>query len=507
MVCLAGSSLVPGRHGRHGRGFRCGRPGRWQGGGDSRLRPRKGPPADPEIYHRQILRASGQQHLSGDGCPDPSQPDLCRLSVRGRPHAPDGVTVFQSDPREIARQLRQQAQRIGWPEGELDRLVEARDQGLACWWVREGSIEAVQVSPDTGPHGGRAQRVQVGAAASGIAQWIFLPLHRVRKYEFEILARSPDVAALGRSPLRPGRPATCERRPCRDCRAIGACCAARWRSRPGRRPTRCIGWRSRRVLRPVRHRPCPLAARRSRQERRSGRRAAIEAIAAAALALAGRKLRQRLPLGGWRRAVRCSADQAKLRLGWRGDEPLRDRRVHGFLRRRRLRADDLHQRRQRHARERQPGGCNTATVPPIRRMGQRRAAAGHPAPYNVRHWEIGNELWGHWQCRWTTAAGYAGSLPTVPQGDARRRPDDPALRLRRSRAGRAAVEPDADPRCRRVADGHHRSSADRWLGAAEDRPAWTCSATSWPCPTCWLRSGAGCSRIWRRPASLNRGWR
>src|SRR5271157_3541953 len=39
--------------------------------------------------------------------------------------SPDGVTVFHSDPREIARQLRQQAQRIGWPEAELGRLVEA----------------------------------------------------------------------------------------------------------------------------------------------------------------------------------------------------------------------------------------------------------------------------------------------------------------------------------------------------------------------------------------------
>ena len=121
--------------------------------------------------------------------------------------SPDGVTAFQSDPREIARQLRQQAQCIGWPEGELDRLVEARDHGLACWWVREGSIESVQVSPDTGPHGGRAQRVQVGTPANGIAQWIFLPLHRVRKYE----VRNSRSLARGdsprRSPLRPGRPA------------------------------------------------------------------------------------------------------------------------------------------------------------------------------------------------------------------------------------------------------------------------------------------------------------
>jgi alpha-N-arabinofuranosidase len=47
--------------------------------------------------------------------------------------------------------------------------------------------------------------------------------------------------------------------------------------------------------------------------------------------------------------------------------------------------------------------CNGSVDSP---MGQRRAAAGHSAPYNVRRWEIGNELWGRWQCGWTTATGY-----------------------------------------------------------------------------------------------------
>ena len=39
-------------------------------------------------------------------------------------------------------------------------------------------------------------------------------------------------------------------------------------------------------------------------------------------------------------------------------------------------------------------------------MGARRAANGHPEPYQVRHWEVGNELWGRWQAHWTTASGY-----------------------------------------------------------------------------------------------------
>ncbi|MCM3699510.1 alpha-L-arabinofuranosidase C-terminal domain-containing protein [Paenibacillus macerans] len=38
--------------------------------------------------------------------------------------------------------------------------------------------------------------------------------------------------------------------------------------------------------------------------------------------------------------------------------------------------------------------CNGGTDTP---MGAKRAANGHPEPYNVRYWEIGNEVWGDFQ--------------------------------------------------------------------------------------------------------------
>jgi len=44
--------------------------------------------------------------------------------------------------------------------------------------------------------------------------------------------------------------------------------------------------------------------------------------------------------------------------------------------------------------------------PASSKMGARRAANGHPKPYNINHWEVGNELWGRWQANWTTASGY-----------------------------------------------------------------------------------------------------
>ncbi|MDQ6925791.1 MAG: hypothetical protein M3154_06105, partial [Candidatus Eremiobacteraeota bacterium] len=40
-------------------------------------------------------------------------------------------------------------------------------------------------------------------------------------------------------------------------------------------------------------------------------------------------------------------------------------------------------------------------------MGRLRARNGHPAPYGIRYWNVGNELWGHWQHGYTDPAGYA----------------------------------------------------------------------------------------------------
>ncbi len=48
--------------------------------------------------------------------------------------------------------------------------------------------------------------------------------------------------------------------------------------------------------------------------------------------------------------------------------------------------------------------CNGSVNTP---QGRRRAANGHPKPYNVKLWEIGNELWGNWQIGHCTAEEYA----------------------------------------------------------------------------------------------------
>jgi len=48
--------------------------------------------------------------------------------------------------------------------------------------------------------------------------------------------------------------------------------------------------------------------------------------------------------------------------------------------------------------------CNGGVDTP---MGALRAANGHPEPYNVRYWEIGNEVWGQWQVGTCSADRFA----------------------------------------------------------------------------------------------------
>ena len=47
--------------------------------------------------------------------------------------------------------------------------------------------------------------------------------------------------------------------------------------------------------------------------------------------------------------------------------------------------------------------CNSSSST---EQGARRAQNGHPEPYNVKYWGIGNEVWGSWQIGTTTAIGY-----------------------------------------------------------------------------------------------------
>ena len=56
--------------------------------------------------------------------------------------------------------------------------------------------------------------------------------------------------------------------------------------------------------------------------------------------------------------------------------------------------------------------CN---LPVDTEQGRRRASNGHPQPYNVKYWGIGNEVWGPWQIGTTSATEYVNRLKRFSQ--------------------------------------------------------------------------------------------
>ncbi len=320
--------------------------------------------------------------------------------------SPDGVTRFHSDEEKIAQELRRQAPRWGWPASELDNLLGARADANAAWWAREGTREAVQFSPDTGSHGGRAQRVQVRAAGEGIAQWVYLPLHRTRKYQFEIYARSPDVPGFSVSLT-----------------AAGAKTSAASATLKGLTQ----GWEALKgTLEVAADAPADSAYKLSVKSLSEGQFVVGHIFLWPADHINGadpdviRLLKEsRMPIlrwpGGnfvsgyhWEDGVGPIPQRPTVpNFAWGGLEPNTFGTDEFIAFCRAIGAEPMICINAGNGTPAEAARwiqyCNGSTNTP---MGARRAANGHPEPYRVKHWEVGNELWGRWQYNWTTASGY-----------------------------------------------------------------------------------------------------
>jgi alpha-N-arabinofuranosidase len=101
--------------------------------------------------------------------------------------APDGGIVVEHEPDRIDRAARGYLDRRGLPCDEA--CLTLWSGGLAFGWTPTGAAE-VLASPDVGPFGDRAQRIEVGEGLGGLAQEPYLPLHRTRRYEVRLVARA-----------------------------------------------------------------------------------------------------------------------------------------------------------------------------------------------------------------------------------------------------------------------------------------------------------------------------
>jgi alpha-N-arabinofuranosidase len=318
--------------------------------------------------------------------------------------SPDGVATFQYERDKITQEIQRRAARLGWPDSESRALSDAYFDGLAGGWGRVGSRENVEPSPDSGPHIGRAQRIQVKAAGCGIGQWNYLPLHRVRVYEFEMSVRSLDLTELTVSLTSPilkelqtpikgigpqwktftGRlevPATVS-----PDTALQLAITA---NRPGQfviarmllRPADHIGGADPDVIRLLRDSHLPIL---------------------------------RWPGGNfvsgyhWRDGVGPMEKRPTLpNYAWGGVEPNTFGTDEFIAFCRQVGCEPMICVNGGNGTPDEAAQwieyCNGPASSP---MGALRAANGHAKPYNIRHWEVGNELWGKWQVHWTTASGY-----------------------------------------------------------------------------------------------------
>ncbi|WP_206425137.1 hypothetical protein [Halosimplex salinum] len=131
-------------------------------------------------------------------------PTLASWQFQDYQYDADGGRGGVRDPDEIAERIETYAETQGVPDA--DRLEEAYHDGTALWWFPYGDEGAVRTSPDVGTAEDRAQRIEIldadGTTDSedsyrGIAQWCHLPIHRTNGYEGQVTLR-----AIEETPVR-----------------------------------------------------------------------------------------------------------------------------------------------------------------------------------------------------------------------------------------------------------------------------------------------------------------
>jgi len=358
----------------------------------------------------------------------------------------DGGFREESDPEKVAQQIRNLGRRAYGSDGE-DMLQSYRD-GAALFWLRLGSSEEVRLSPEAAQHGGRAQRIEIIRAPPGerrgLFQRTYLPLHRTRRFQYRLVARAvaPTAVRLAFASLdsggSPGREMTSSEArlnrdwstvtgelqvpagtPARDDELLALTFTAEAPahvvvSRILLYPADHVHWFDPDVIRHYREAGLPL---------------------------------MRWPGGNfvsgyrWRDGVGAVDRRPTVaNPAWGGleynlfgtDEFIALCRAIGCRPLICVNAGDGTPEEAAAWVEYCNGSKETS-------MGRLRATNGHPEPYGVRYWEIGNEIYGRWQIGWTTPAGNAD-------------------RFRRFAEAMLAV----DPSIELIGCGHRASRAGAW---------------------------------------------
>lgn len=344
---------------------------------------------------------------------------------------PDGGVREESNRERIAARIATDAARHAWPDAEA--LRESFFDGGPYGWFRMGSREQVTLGAEPGPHGGRAQRVEIvsGAGTCGIGQWIHLPLHRVRQYQWRMVARAvPEVVVLVR--LGSTGDAAAGVAQAADSGAVQAQAelTCDWQTYTGtftipEDPPEDAPLRFSVTTEGPAHLEIDRILLYPADHVNGADPDVIDMLRAARLPLL------RWPGGNfvsgyhWRDGVGpVDARPTRPNPAWEGLEFNLFGTDEFIAFCRAVSCEPLICVNAGNGTAAEAAAwveyCNGPTDTP---MGRLRTANGHPEPYGVRYWEIGNEVYGRWQVGWTTATGNVD-------------------RYRRFRAAMLAVDPD-----------------------------------------------------------------
>lgn len=317
---------------------------------------------------------------------------------------PDGGIKRTADEELIAERIRGSAVREKWPEPQL--LVESRQDDLAHWWIREGARGDVRFTSDVNDYGKRAQRVEVFADGHGVAQYCHLPLHRVRTFEWSVVVRAPHAVDL--------TIALYDQAGERVCSDSIAGVSGEWRQHAGTfsvpsgasdsgpfRLTLTVDAEGQFVVDRVLLTP-------------------TDAVDGCDPDIVDLFRDSKLALLRWPGGNFVSGYHWRDGVGPVEQRPSRDNPAWGCLEYNLVGTDEFmafcrlvgcEPQICINAGDGTPEEaadwveyCNGAADTP---MGKLRAQNGHPEPYGIMLWEVGNEIYGAWQTGWTTSAGYA----------------------------------------------------------------------------------------------------
>ncbi len=150
-----------------------------------------GDPVNPRLYGK-FTEHLGWNIYHGMDANTTFNPTFGRWGFREEHSHPDGGFVGEAHEEEIRAKVAEYADEQEYPA--TTPLFEAFEDGLAFWWLPHG--ESVTTSADTNPVGERAQRIETENPNEGVKQWLYLPLQRTDGYEYTLKGRARRGATL-----------------------------------------------------------------------------------------------------------------------------------------------------------------------------------------------------------------------------------------------------------------------------------------------------------------------